>query len=260
MFRIDPLGLDAETVARLEALLRAELERIVGSGLPTTREVVKATANDPRLANCTGEPECLSAIGRALGAGQIVTGNVGGIGDSYVINLKIVESKGARELRRVSQPLHGDPDELIEAIRVAAYGLVAPEKVKGSLAVLADARGARIFLDGRPIGATPVAGAISGLPVGEHSLRIALDGYADFLKPVTIRFQKVTQVMVHMEELPGAEAAALRERADRPEPVHFWGRWWFYAVVGVAAVGLGAAIGYWVTSPNEVACGTAGCK
>jgi len=196
-----------------------------------------------------------------INGNDFVTGNVGGLGDSYVINLKLVESRGAREIRRVSEPLHGDPDALIEEIRVAAYRLVAPEKLKGSLAILADARGARIFLDGKPIGVTPVAGSISALPVGEHSLRIALDGYADFLKPVTIRFQKVTQVMVRMEELPGAEAAAVRARGtETAEPVRFWGRWWFYAIVGVAAAGAGVGLGLALTSPHEVQCGTAGCR
>jgi hypothetical protein len=259
VFRIDPLGLDPETVARLEALLRAELERIVGSGLPTPREVAKLVDADARLANCTGEPECLAAIGRGLHAQQIVVGNVGGLADSYVINMKIVDVHAVKELRRVSEPLHGDPDLLIEEIRVAAYRLVAPEKVRGALAILTDARGARIFLDGTPVGVTPVVGPITGLPVGDHSLRIARDGYADFLRPITIRFQKTTQVMVNMEELPGADAAALRARDDHPEPVHYYGRWWFYALVGAAAIGLGVGIGIWASSPNQVQCGVQGC-
>ena len=261
LFRVDPLGLDPEIVARLEALLRAELERIVGSGMPTPREISRVTAGDSRLANCTAEPDCLAALGRALGAAQVVAGNVGGLGESYVINLKIVDAQTGRELRRVSEPLHGDPDVLIEEIRVAAYRLVSPEKVKGALAILTDARGAHILLDGQPIGATPVVGPISGLPVGEHALRITRDGYADFLRPVTIRFQKTTQVVVRMDELPGAEAAALRigRGLDRPEPVRFWGRWWFYALVGVAAAGAGVGLGLWATGSNEVRCGATGC-
>ena len=259
VFRIDPLGLDPETVARLEALLRAELERIVGSGLPTRREVARLVDGDAKLSNCTGEPDCLAEIGRGLHAQQIVVGNVGGLGDSYVINMKIVDVRSAKELRRVSEPLHGDPDLLIEEIRVAAYRLVAPEKVRGALAILTDARGARIFLDGTPIGVTPVVGPISGLLVGDHSLRIAREGYADFLRPITIRFQKTTQVMVNMEELPGADAAALRLRDDHPEPVRFYGRWWFYALVGAVALGAGIGIGLAATSPNQVQCGVQGC-
>jgi len=127
VFRIDPLGLDPETVARLEALLRAELERIVGSGLPTQREVSKLVDGDPKLANCTGEPDCLAAIGRALRANQIVVGNVGGLGDSYVINMKIVDVRSAKELRRVSEPLHGDADETVRAIiETAESGVAEP--------------------------------------------------------------------------------------------------------------------------------------
>ncbi|HJZ84146.1 MAG TPA: PEGA domain-containing protein [Polyangia bacterium] len=259
LFRIDPLGLDAEIVARLEALLRAELERIVGSGMPTPREIARVTGAEGRLANCAGESDCLAAVGRALGAQLVVAGNVGGLAESYVINLKIVDARAGTEVRRVSQALHGDPDVLIEEIRVAAYRLVAPEKVKGSLAILTDARGARIFLDGQPIGATPVVGAISNLQVGDHSLRIARDGYADFLRPITIRFQKTTQVIVRMEELPGAEAAALRQHDVPVEPVRFYGRWWFYAIVGAVAVGAGVTAGLLLTSPHQVNCGAAGC-
>jgi hypothetical protein len=255
--RLDPLGLDPEITSRLEALLRAELERIVKNPVPSGRETARVVAERRDLQGCTGAPECLAGIGRALGADKVVDGNVGGLGESYVINLKIVDAHAGREIRRVSQVLHGDPDVLIEEIRVAAYRLIAPEQVRGALAILSDARAAHIFLDGTPIGVTPTVGPIGNLPVGDHALRIALDGYADFLRTVTIRFQKTTQVVVHMEALPGARPIL----ADPgPEPVHFYGRGWFYAVVGVAAVGAGIALGYWATTPHELDCRSGACR
>src|SRR5262245_51171355 len=152
VFRVEPLGLDEARASRLEALFRLELERLVRASLPSKPTVEKIVAQDPALRGCTGEPECLAILGHKLGVKQVVTGNVGELGDAYIINLKLVDVARKAEVRRVSEPLRGNPDELIETVRVAAYRLFAPERLLGSLAVLSDVSGAEITLDGKRIG------------------------------------------------------------------------------------------------------------
>ncbi len=98
-------------------------------------------AKSPELSGCTGDPSCLAPIARALGVDQLVAGTVGGLGDSYVVNLKLVDAVGAQR-QRVTATLHGSPDELIHEVRVAAYRLAAPERLVGSVSLLTDATGA----------------------------------------------------------------------------------------------------------------------
>ena len=174
VFRLDPLGVEQEIVARLEALLRNELSRLSGAPLPTPQQIAQLVATDRGLANCTAAVACLSRAGRRLGVDQILAGNVGGLAGSYVLNMKVVDVAHERELRRIQETISGEPDQLIEAVRVAAYRLTAPDRLRGTLVVLANVAGADVSLDGQPLGRTPLP-ARHGLSVGEHTLRVSQD-------------------------------------------------------------------------------------
>ena len=59
----------------------------------------------------------------------------------------------------IEVPLKGKSDELIEAVRVAAYRLLAPEQLLGSIVVLTDHPGSRIRIDGNIVGVSPLNAA-----------------------------------------------------------------------------------------------------
>jgi hypothetical protein len=208
LFRLDPLGIEPQIVDQLERILRVELERVIGRPMPSHDKVEKVAAQNPKLAACTADPQCLVPLAKALGASRIIAGNVGGLADSYVVNLKLVDKDG-RELRRVSAPLRGSPEELISEIRVAAYRLVAPEKLVGAIAILSDVPGASINLDGRNIGQTPLPGPLDGLSVGVHHLAVGREGFSGFDEDVPVRFEKTTQVVVHQKAVSEKAASAV---------------------------------------------------
>lgn len=255
LIRVEPLGLDAERAARLEALFRLELERLAGAPLATRAAVDKAIGNDAALRGCTGEPACLSTIGKKLGVKQVVSGNVGELGDSYVLNLKLVDVTTGTEVRRVSEPLRGSPDELIEAMRVAAYRLVAPERLLGSVSILSDVRGADVYLDGKHVGKTPLARPLAGQTVGAHKLRLTNKGYTDFISDVEVRFQKSTQVEVRMVKADVAGAPIIEDGRPRPAPTPWYSSTWGYVAIGAGAVILGVVIGSALGGTDIVDCG-----
>jgi hypothetical protein len=249
VFRIEPLGLDAERAARLDALFRLELERLVGGSLPDRALVERIVGSDPTLRGCTGEPECLSSLGAKLGVRQVVAGNVGELGDAYIINLKLVDVATKVEVRKVSEPLKGNPDELIETVRVAAYRLFAPERLRGSLAILSDVSGGEVMVDGRAAGRTPLSSPIPNLPIGTHKLRIAARGYSDFVSDVEVRFQKTTQVVVRMVVVEGP--APIGPPKPRPAETPWYSTTWGYVGIGVGALVLGVIIGAALV-PDEI--------
>jgi hypothetical protein len=250
LFRLDPLGLRQDVVEQLEGILRVELSRAVG-GLPPRSAIDAAIEKSPRYAACTADPTCLAPLAHELGATRIVAGNVGGLGDSYVVNLKLVDDKG-RELGRVTETLHGDPDELIQEVRVAAYRLVAPAKITGAISLLSEVPGATVTVDDKPVGATPLAGPIDGLPIGDHVLRVARAGYADFVDKVPVRFEKATEVVVRQRAVTVEAKLEEAERKDllAPEPP-YWARWWFWAGSAAVAIGLGLVVGGLIVGPRE---------
>ena len=242
VWRFDALGIEPELVARLETLFRMELERLAKQPMPSRREIERAVTAEQR--ERTGEEKCLGAIGKKLGVDVVVTGTVGALGDSYVLNIKAVDAATAKQLTRIqSDPLRGSPDDLIEGVRVAAYKLLAPDQLHGSIQIQTDLVGAEVQLDGKVVGRTPLPqlGVIPRLPLGKHRLRVQAAGYAPFDEDVEVRFQKVSQVVVRL--LPS-------DRVVGPGPVTrverspFYTKTWFLVGVGVAAAAIGAYAGY----------------
>ena len=265
VLEFDALGMEAEKVTRLEALFRVELERLAGAASPSPREIQRVLRGS-MLAKCTGESKCLAAIGKKLAVDLVVTGNVAELGDSYVVNIKVVDARSGAELRRIARvPLRGNADELIDAVRVAAYRLLAPERLLGGMLVLADIQGAEVKLDGAAIGKTPLARPIQNLSLGHHKLEVSASGYSPFAEDVLVRFQKTTRVLVKLDAASESAAAAAdaeaRRRAaltQRPGTRAAEKRWyqktWFLVGAGVAAVVVGGFVGYALASDDVVDC------
>lgn len=242
VWRFDALGIEPELVARLETLFRMELDRLAKQPMPSRREVERAVTADQR--ECTGEEKCLGAIGKKLGVDVVITGTVGALGDSYVLNIKAVESATAKQLTRIqSDPLRGSPDDLIEGVRVAAYKLLAPAQLHGSVQIQTDLVGAEVELDGKTLGKTPLPqlGVVSRLPLGKHKLRVQARGYAPFEEEVEVRFQKVSQVVVRLVQ---SDRVIGTGKIDRVERQPLYTKTWFIVGVGAAAIAIGAYAGW----------------
>jgi hypothetical protein len=242
VLRFDALGIEPELVARLETLFRMELDRLDKQPLPGRRDIERALT--PELRDCSGDDKCLAAIGKKLGVDVVVTGTVGAMGDTYVLNIKAVDASTAKQVQRIqSDPLRGSPDELIEGVRVAAYKLLAPNQLYGTIQVQTDLVGAEVALDGKPIGKTPLAnlGVIGKQSLGKHRLRVEAQGYAPFDEDVDVRFQKVSPVIVRL--LPSTVVIGTGKTVrETRNPIYT--RPWFVITAGVVAVALGYAIGH----------------
>ena len=257
MIGLDALGMDEERVQRLETLFLKELERLTGKKVPSRRAMARLNR---RLRSCNGGNKCLSAIGKSLGVDFVVSGNVASLGDSYILNIKAISSKSGTELRRIaSDPLRGQPDELIESIRVAAYSLLAPDELVGTITVLADRAGAVVELDSKVVGKTPLKKPIEGLKIGEHQLRVSAGEYGEFSSKVRVRFQKATRVVVNLVDLrvaaqPNPNAGGPAEIVYRDPPKRWYQKTWFLVSAGVGAAVLGGWVGYTLSDTTIIHC------
>lgn len=259
VLRLEALGMDEEPVNRLESLFRMELERLAGEPLLTRRKIDGVIAKDRRLRKCSGEDRCLAKIGKKLGVDAVVSGSVAGLGDSFTINIKVVDVKSGKQLRRIaSDPLKGSPDELIEAVRVAAYKLLAPDELLGAVAILTDLVGAQVSIDGKIVGTTPVLEPIRRLDLGDHSLKVEAEGYTPFEETVTVRFQKTSRVVVRLTVVgaPDTPDPVVGDPriVTRPAEKHWYTNKWFYVGAGVAAVLVGGYIGYQLANDSVIDC------
>lgn len=248
VWRFDALGIDGEIVQRLETLFRMELSRLNKIPQPSQRDVARTVTSAEQ--NCTGEEKCLTAIGKRLGVEFMVTGTVGSLGDNYVLYIKVVEVANGKSQKIQSDPLRGAPDELIEGVRVAAYRLLAPQQLHGSLQIQTDLVGAQVDLDGKPIGKTPLPnnGVVSKLALGKHTLKVAAKGYDEFASDVEVHFQKVSPVVVRL--LQSSEPVGTGRTIHR-EKEAIYTKPWFIGAVAAGAVVLGVVIG---ASAGSVPC------
>ena len=250
LWALDPLGLDPGLVLNLESLLRLELARVNGATVLSLDDAAArlGKGGKKKIAECEGDNDCLAKIGAGAGAGLVIAGNVGALGDHYIVNLKAVRTDTGAELRRIEEPLKGERETLIEAVRLAAYRILAPEKLLGSISLLTEFVGAEVLVDGRPAGKTPLTASIDGLPVGKHTLALHTSGFPEFKQELEVRFQKTTSVLVKFTDLGPATdaAAAAKARAAAgvgPAAVPWYGQWWFMGTVGAVAIAVGITIG-----------------
>ncbi len=246
IWRIDPLGdLSPEIVARLESLLTQEMGRIVEDIVPSIKSQ-RVQRRYRSLRKCQGANHCLAKIGRLLRARYIVSGTLASLGQDYVVRLKMVSSSSAKTVRGTTEVMSGQKEQLIEAVRVAAYRLLAPERLTGSLQVLVNIAGATIYMDGKRVGVSPLRHALRDLAVKKHTFRITHPDHLDFIRKVKVRFQKTTIVRVKLKK---PKVSPVRKGAGPLPPVvkdaitPWYSRWWFWTIVGVVAVGAGAAAG-----------------
>jgi hypothetical protein len=259
IYPLQPLGVPAATVTSLDATLRAEVERLAGLDLLARGRTVASLKNDPGGLGvaCNGAAACLADLGKLLGVDKVVYGVVSGLGDRYSFDLKLIDVATGGEERRVSATLGGKREVMLSGLRAAAVHLLAPERYVGALEIETGVAGAQVRVDGKLLGATPIAGTIVGLSPGQHALRLTKAGFADFEKFIDVRFDQTTVVQVDLAQRSvsgvmyreGALAAPISHKgtpvvivaeAGSPRnPKRIWAWRATYATLALAAVGLG---------------------
>jgi hypothetical protein len=212
-----PLGVKADAAEAMESTLRDEISRLPEVSLTDPAKVARALQARP---NCLASPACAAAAAKRAGAVKLVLGTVSSLGELYTLDLKLLEAKNGKEIRRLSRPVSGKRDLLLEAVRATAVELVAPERYVGSLLIGAIANdvpvpGAKLYLDGKLAGTTPLTAPITGLRPGQHALRVSKEGAKDADLFVDVQFDKVAVVRVDLVGGTLAGVAWVREEAAR---------------------------------------------
>jgi TolB-like protein len=73
---------------------------------------------DKQLLECD-DTKCLAQVGGALGVAQLMSGNIGKVGEVYLINLKLIGIDEAKVLNRFSKDFKGDEGGLITYMKHA---------------------------------------------------------------------------------------------------------------------------------------------
>jgi hypothetical protein len=238
--------LGAEDKSAATKQLTSSIEQALGTLLGT--KVIGAAqtaaaadkAHRPQLKTCEDDVACSTELGKLVGAQIVVTGEVGGLGDSRVIYLGATDVATGRLLRATTLAIGGkSSDEAGPA--GAAVRLLDPDRYKGTLHLTIDASGATVFVNGSKVALSP-KGELA-LPVGTQAVRVTHPEYHDFVRFVDVGFGKTTDVSVGLHQYPIVEknVRGLPTNLDKTEYIDppLWRRWYVTgpAVLAIAIAG-----------------------
>jgi PEGA domain-containing protein len=243
---IAPLStLGAEDTSAGTRKLTGDIEAAVAA-LPGTRVVRAQQVSDairrarkPQLRACEGDAACLAELAGLVGAQIVISGEVGGLGESRVVYLAATEN--GKELRSTTLAVGGARDEA-GGPTGAAVRLLDPDGYRGTLRFAIDVPGATVYIDGSKAALSP-RGELA-LPVGTHAVRVTHPEYHDFVRFIEAEFGKTTDVPVGLQQYPILRHDVLGKPINRDQIEYLdppvWRRWY---VVGPAAFGLAILTG-----------------
>ncbi|HEY0193744.1 MAG TPA: PEGA domain-containing protein [Kofleriaceae bacterium] len=243
---IAPLSaLGAEDTSAATRKLTGQLEAAIAA-LPGTTVVRAAQVADavkkakrPQLRTCDGDAACLTELASLVGAQVILSGEVGGLGESRVVYLAAIT--GGKELRSTTLAVGGARDEAGGPAGAIAR-LLDPDHYRGALKLAIDVTGATIYVNGSVV--TPSPTGELALPVGTQAIRVTHPEYHDFVRFIDVDYGKTTPVTVGLQQYPIVHRDLTGRPVDRDRIEYLdppvWRRWY---VVVPAAIGVAIAAG-----------------
>jgi len=242
---------------KLTGQIEAAVAALPGTKVVRAAQVAEAIkkAKKPQLRACEGDAGCLGELASLVGAQIVISGEVGGLGESQVVYLAATEN--GKELRSTTlavggkdgagqppgqggQPPgqgSGQPGGSGGGPAGAVVRLLDPDGYRGTLRFALDVTGATVYVNGSKV--TPSPRGEVALPVGAQAVRVTHPEYHDFVRFIDVEFGKTTDVAVGMQQYPIIEHDLQGKPINRDTILYLdpplWRRWY---VVGPAAIGL----------------------
>ncbi len=248
-------GVDDADVNLISNFVANQVAKYSGSKVISEADIQTILKGEETRQQCGAEDtSCVAEIGAALGVPEAVSGDIGKIGDFWMLNLRRINVRSAEVIGRSSRNIDGSVNDLIRALPESVAELFgtsppgplshgeresepkakpSPPAEPGRLYVKSEPTGASLFIDGDRMGETPFKQKVD---VGEYRLELKLDGYKTAKESVRVKSEEIVQLNLTLKR-------------DYPmNPYKKYGYVTFFTGVGVAAflggVGFGLGANY----------------
>lgn len=183
------LGIAGDEIESLGRYLRHSIGTIdtVEMVSPVDVQIALSKPKNKEVAACGGGPKCALQVGALVQADVVVFGSVGAMGDAFSLNLRALDVATGVEKARQTTSLSGTRHQLIPEMRLAAFRLIAPDRIRGSLLIEIDVEGVEIEIDGLVVGVSPMQGEVKNLTPGSHVVVLRRPGYSEFQQEFEIK-------------------------------------------------------------------------
>ena len=126
-------NVDAETGAIFTEVLTAEVAAANKLNVISATEIAAMIGYEEQkqILGCD-DTSCMAEVGGAIGADYLMHSQVGKVGETFVVNIKVINVTEAKALKRVYKTVDGKIDLVLQAIRASVaeiFGMAAPEAV-----------------------------------------------------------------------------------------------------------------------------------
>jgi hypothetical protein len=186
---------------------------------------------------CGKERDCQLKIGTLLTAQVVVTGAITAAEDSARLDLVVLDTGSKTEKLKAHKTLGGTRVQRAAMLEALLTQALFPERMVGAISITLDPPDAQVWLDGRlkidhPAGRLDLPRVLQG----QHTLRVARAGFADFFAVVQVPFQGTTDLEVKMRSAASAPETVPLAEPESPE-ARVTSTWWIWTIVGVVLIG-----------------------
>ena len=213
-----------ETLARnITDVVTVELKQFQGVSV-ISRQEIQAMLNFEGVKQGMGcdDEGCFAEIGNALGVGYLVTGNVGKVEKTFLVNLKLLDIRKALIIGREQENFLGPADGLLPASRFALRRLFGETyQGEGFLKLSVNVDETAVSINGASKGVWPAVTLDDPLQAGKYRLAATREKYFPVAQDVYVEPARQTQVQLMLEK----------------EPPKWWETWLFWTVTGAVVAG-----------------------
>lgn len=192
-------SLPKELVVTLSSAVAQELDRM-GTFRAIGKQDIEQMLAFEKMKDTLGcdSVSCLAEIGGALGVDYLVSGSVTQLGETFLIQMQLMNIKNARVEKRTEREYAGGPKGLLDEVRTAARFVVQEilKSQSGRLVLTISEEGASVKIDGRIVGVSPLSPfTVAG---GIHTLAVEKQGFVVFQKDIHIQAQQDNSLNVSL--------------------------------------------------------------
>jgi hypothetical protein len=204
VFDLAAAGVTPELATNLTQILSGEIKRVEGTTVIGRDDIAALVQleKEKTMLGCTDDIECLAEIGSALGVQKLIVGQIGILGDSFVISIRLLDTASVNVDNRITESFAGDEGQLIGAMREAGRRLIGIDATEpGTLQVTASEVGSTVFVDGEEVGKMPLP-PITDMAPGRHTVRITKKDFFEKSSDVYVNPGETSALWMVLEEKP----------------------------------------------------------
>lgn len=121
-------GVTEKDIDSLSGLLTSEVEKQSGRKVISEADIATLLQGEEEKYRCGAvDTACMTEISGALGVPETVSGDLGRVGNVWILNLRRLDVRKVEVLRRVTKQAKGDVTAIVEVLPVAVAELFARE-------------------------------------------------------------------------------------------------------------------------------------